>query len=302
MSRVAFGCWAIGGHGYGKVDDVTSISAIHAALDVGINCFDTSDVYGFGHSESVLGRALRFRGRDVVVATKFGVGWDEQGRTYKDCSPKHIVSALDASLRRLHLDAITLYQLNWHDGITPLEQIVETLERCRAAGKIRYMGFSNMRGQEWGERLHHFSSSQLPYGLNQRSYTAEIDRLRSRGMSVLVYNVLSRGLFAREHEDRAVFGEADTRARDPEFSERLRANQDIYAALKVIGDKYGKTPAQVAVRWALDTPGVTCALVGMKTERQVLENVGAAGWQLDTDDWAGLARLPHNAGPPNADG
>ena len=143
VSRLAFGCWAMGGHGYGTVDDAESIAAVKKALELGINFFDTADVYGFGHSERILSEALDSRRHDVVIATKFGVSWDDSGKTRKDCSPKRLVEALEGSLRRLRVECIPLYQIHWHDGITPVPDLMETLLRCREAGKIRYIGCSN---------------------------------------------------------------------------------------------------------------------------------------------------------------
>lgn len=285
ISRVGFGCWAIGGHGYGKVDDSDSMTAVHAALDAGINFFDTSDVYGLGHSETVLVKALGTRAKDVVIATKFGVRWDELGRTHRDCSPAHIVRAVESSLRRLKLDCIPLYQLNWYDGVTPLERIIETLEGCRAAGKIRYLGFSNMNCLEWGNHLERFESSQIPYSLNDSRYSHELSHIASAGLSALVYGVLSRGLFSGRYDLRRPYEEGDTRARDPNFSERLPSNLALLEKLKVLAAKYRRTAGQVAIRWVLDHPASICALVGMKTRDQVLENVDASGWRLEPEDW-----------------
>lgn len=143
VSRVGFGCAVMGGWDYGAADDNESISAVHAALDQGINFFDTADVYGLGHAEEVLGRALRDQGDDVVVATKFGVRWDAQGRTVRDCSPGWVVRALEDSLRRLGRERISLYQIHWPDPTVPIEDTMEALERCRAQGKIQHIGCCN---------------------------------------------------------------------------------------------------------------------------------------------------------------
>lgn len=143
VSRIGFGCWAIGGHGYGKVDDRDSMLAIQKAVDLGINFFDTADVYGFGHFEEILSKALGSKRHDVVIATKFGVNWDNNGKTFLDCSPGRIETAIDASLRRLKLEMIPLYQIHWYDNVTPLEEVLLQLKRCQEIGKIRYIGLSN---------------------------------------------------------------------------------------------------------------------------------------------------------------
>jgi len=143
ISRIGFGCWAIGGHGYGKVDDNESIEAIKKALDSGINFFDTADVYGFGHSEEILGKALGTQRNDVIIATKFGINWKENGHTFKDCSAKRVVKAVENSLRRLKIDTIPLYQIHWPDPNTTLQETMGALIDCQKSGKIRYIGSSN---------------------------------------------------------------------------------------------------------------------------------------------------------------
>lgn len=289
ISRIGFGCWAIGGHGYGYVDDEASIDAIHAALDLGINCFDTSDVYGFGHSETVLGKALGSRAKDMVVATKCGVGWDEAGRTYKDCSRGHIVKSVEASLKRLGLEAIPLLQINWYDGVTPLGDIAETLAECRRAGKIRYAGFCNMPTRQLGVHQGSFVSSQMEYGLYDRQNMAELAELQKNGVAGLVYGVLSRGFLSGKYDANARFGEGDTRGRDSNYARTIVENLQLVERLKVLGEKYGKSPAQLAIRWALESPGVSCALVGMKSKAQAVENAGAADWTMSRADWDELA-------------
>src|SRR5947207_3407434 len=143
VSRVGFGGWAISGHGWGPVDDRESAAAVQRALDLGINLFDTADVYGFGHSEEVLASALGDERRHAVIATKFGVTWDARGRVSRDVSPPRVVAALEASLRRLRLDCIPLYQVHWPDGATPVAATMEALRRCQEAGKVRWIGCCN---------------------------------------------------------------------------------------------------------------------------------------------------------------
>jgi len=134
ISRVGFGCWAIGGHGYGLVTEKDFSAAVKEALDLGINFFDTADVYGFGRSERILAKALGSRRKEVVIATKFGVAWNKQGQTYKDCSPRRAEQALEGSLNRLKIDCIPLYQIHWHDGITPIPEIMQALLKFQWQG------------------------------------------------------------------------------------------------------------------------------------------------------------------------
>ena len=288
VSRICFGCWAIGGHGYGRIDDDTSVRAIQKALDLGINFFDTADVYGFGHSEKVLAGALGEGRHQVVIATKFGVEWDQSGRTRKNCSPSYIVSALESSLKRLGIDCIPIYQLHWHDGKTPLEDVMETLLRCQQAGKIKLIGISNLSEdmlKKAGIR-EHVRTNQCLYNLVQRENESLIQLSAKKfGQDILAYSVIGRGVFSGKYSSTSKFGENDTRRRDKNFhGNRYEKDISIADKLSDIGKKYGKTAAQVSIRWVLDNPLVSSAIVGIKSAVQAEENAGAAGWALTKDD------------------
>jgi aryl-alcohol dehydrogenase-like predicted oxidoreductase len=288
VSRIGFGCWAIGGHGYGVVDDKDSINAVEKALDLEINFFDTADIYGFGHSEMILSKALGSRRHDVVISTKFGVCWNEQGQIYKDISPSWAVKALEGSLRRLQLDCIPLYQIHWYDGKTPIEATMEVLSRCRDAGKIRYIGCSNLPLAliDAARKIDCLISIQSHFNVVQRQNEDLLrDCFISRSMGVLVYGVLARGLFSGKYDLKSQFGENDTRAIDGNFQgEKLTLNLSLANKLKKLGVLYQKSAAQIAIRWTLDAPFVTSALVGMKNMDQLVENIGALGWCLEEGD------------------
>ena len=136
ISRVGFGCWTMGKSRWGKVYDQDSIASVHEALNQGINFFDTADVYGFGHAEKILCKALGSHRNQVVIATKFGVNWDEKGNTSRDCSPKRVVEALEGSLRRLKLDCIPLYQIHWPDPKTPIWVTMEAFKKVKVKNFI----------------------------------------------------------------------------------------------------------------------------------------------------------------------
>jgi len=288
ISRIGFGCWAIGGHGYGSVDDRESIKAIQKALDMGVNFFDTADVYGFGHSEEILSKALGSQRDKVIIATKFGVNWDNNGRTYKDCSPKRIVEALDNSLRRLKIDCIPLYQIHWHDGKTPIEDVMGTLLKCRNAGKILHVGCCNISKSLIikTSKIFRVESYQCLYNLNKRKHENIIKYSSEElNMSVFAFGVIGRGVFSAKYNKNSQFGENDTRMNDSDF-QGVQYDKNILIAEKLseIGEKYGKSPVQVAIRWVLENSNVTCAIAGSKTPEQVSENVGAVGWSLDQND------------------
>lgn len=292
VSRIGFGCWAIGGHGYGKVDDRQSIHAIRAALDLGINFFDTADVYGFGHSEEILSKGLGAARKDVVVATKFGVAWDQNGNTFHDCSPKRVVEALEGSLRRLRLDCIPLYQIHWYDHVTPISETLEALRKCQEAGKIRYISCSNFSTDLVREafKAHRIESLQCLYNILQRETERDMAAChREFNIGIIVYGLLARGLLSGKYNLSSQFGENDTRNRSDMFrGDHLKRNLELVETLKQVGLRYGKTSAQVAIRFALENPFVTCAITGNKTREQVEENVTALHWRLTQEDLLAL--------------
>ena len=288
ISRIGFGCWAIGGHGYGSVDDRESIKAIQKALDMGVNFFDTADVYGFGHSEEILSKALGSQRDKVIVATKFGVNWDSNGKTYKDCSAKRIVEALDGSLRRLKMDCIPLYQIHWHDEKTPIEDVMESLSKCQDAGKILHIGCCNFSKDLLlrASKIRRVESYQCLYNLAKRQ-NENIIKYSSEelNISVFAYGVIGRGVFSAKYNKESKFGENDTRVKDPDFG-GAQYNKNILIAEKLseIGKKYGKSSVQAAIRWVLENPDITSAITGLKNKKQVSENVGSVGWSLDQND------------------
>jgi myo-inositol catabolism protein IolS len=295
VSRIGFGCWAIGGHGYGRVEDRESVGAIQKALDLGVNFFDTADVYGFGHSEEVLSGALGSKRHDVVVATKFGVCWDEKGATHKDSSPRRVVEALEASLRRLKLDCIPLYQIHHHDGRIPIEETMQALLRCREEGKIKYIGCCNLAADriKTARTAGEMVSVQTLFNIIERENGALLrDCSGVYHMGTIVYGALMRGLFSGNYGVEAVFGEKDTRSVDDNFRcPKLGNNLCIVEQLKKLGRNYKKSSAQVALRWVLDSPFITSIIVGAKSAKQVIDNAGAVGWQLTDDHWRFLDEL-----------
>ena len=287
ISVVGFGGWPIGGHGYGPVDDSRSVAAVRKALDLGITLFDTADVYGFGHSEEILAKALGRRIQDVVLATKFGIRWDGSGRTWKDCSPGYLRIALEGSLRRLKTDCIPLYQIHRHDGVTPLSDVFDALFRLREEGKIRHIGCSNIPRSVFRDTIRSgkIDSAQLQYSLAYQDSSHDLVAYRGQDkMATLVYGVLARGLLSGKYGKNSIFGEGDTRGEDSSFRENTDRNLLIVHGVRKVSEKYRKTPGQVAIRWVLENPSVSCTLVGVKSEEQVLENAGAVGWCLEKED------------------
>lgn len=284
ISRIGFGCWAIGGHGYGAVDDRKSILAIERAVDLGINFFDTADVYGFGHSEKTLSKALGTKRHEVVIATKGGVTWNAKGETLLDCSPQKIESAIDASLKRLKLETIPLYQIHWHDKVTPIQDVFAALKRHQEEGKIRHFGLCNVQATLLTDVADTWEvqSIQIPFNIASEPIdNGIVGYLNKSRASLLVYNVLMRGLLTGKYSPGDVFGEGDTRAVDPNFSAaRMRDHQGLIDEMSRIGGLSNRTPSQVAIKCVLNSDLVTCALLGIKTVTQIEENADVFGWDL----------------------
>lgn len=288
VSRVGFGCAALGGYDYGKVDDRDSIAAVHRALELGVNFFDTADVYGLGHAEELLGEALGNRRHDVVVATKFGVQWDAQGNTHRDISPARVLEALEGSLRRLKLDCIPLYQIHWYDDRTPVARTMDALLKCQETGKIRFIGCCNFSSSliEEAQKCGRVESLQLPYSLAERDSAQVIDEShRKYQMSTFCYNPLAQGLLTGKYGRDSSFYGTDLRNRSSLFhGSSLTSNLALADRLKTIAKRLGRTPAQVAIRWILENESVSCAIVGIKTPAQIEENTGIDGWSLSQED------------------
>ena len=293
ISVVGFGCWAIGGHGYGEVDDRTSISAVRKAWELGVNLFDTADVYGFGRSESILSEALGNDRHSAVIATKFGVDWDRTGKIWRDASPARARKALEASLRRLRLERIPLFQVHWPDPAVSLEETLAELELQREAGKVDMIGVSNFDATDiLRAGAGRVASAQYGYNIVDRVRETDIARCREARVGVLAYGVLARGLLSGKFQRAQEFGPGDTRAKDPTF--QGEALNRLLGAAKLLRDTAQRahvTPAQVAIRWAIDQPGVTSAIIGAKTPEQVTENVLALDTVISEKDRRRLAEL-----------
>ncbi len=292
VSPIVLGTWVTGGWAWGGSDEEESVAALLKAFELGINFVDTAPVYGFGKSESLVGRAIREWGRrdDLVVATKCGLEWDEKERVSRNASPDRIRLEVDASLSRLGVDKIDLYQVHWPDTNTPFEVSMEALVKLQEVGKIRYIGLSNFNVSQIEACLNHAEvvSLQPPFNLFERG--AEQDVLpfcQKNGIATLVYGGLCRGMLTGKFKGDEQFPRGDLRRGDPKFKpDRFMQYVKAVEELKKIAASYGKSVAQFALRWALHQPGVTMVIAGARTAAQVEENAGIAGWRIDQEDLA----------------
>jgi myo-inositol catabolism protein IolS len=289
VSRIGFGCAAIGGYDYGSAEDGVSIAAIHQARELGINFFDTADVYGLGHAEEVLGKALEGRAQDVIVATKVGLEWDANGKTRRNLHPQRIVHAVEESLRRLRIDCIPLYQIHWPDPETPISETIGALMRCQERGQIRFIGCCNFAGDLIVDAQEHgrIESLQMPFSLAEREHESLLRQVYDEpGMATLCYNPLAQGLFTGKFDRQSTFSSADLRSRSGLFQgPKFSANLTLLERIKTVACRIGQTMAQVAIRWILDHNFITSALIGIRTPDQIAENAAATDWRLSPADW-----------------
>jgi aryl-alcohol dehydrogenase-like predicted oxidoreductase len=317
ITRVGFGAWAIGGGGWtfawGNQDDADSIAAIRHAIERGINWIDTAAVYGLGHSEEIVARALRDIPADdrPYVFTKAGLVWDDHNRA---AAPRRIGDPLslrrevEASLRRLDVERIDLYQMHWpaEDG-TLLEDYWGTLLQLKAEGKVRAVGLSNhdVAQLQAAERLGHVDTLQPPFSAIRREVAAaELPWCAAHRTGVIVYSPMQSGLLtgAFSLERAAQLGADDWRSRSVDFTGLgLRRNVALADALRPIAERHGATVAAVAVAWTLAWPGVTGAIVGARSPDQVDGWIGAASLELtetDLDDVSvAIGRTGAGTGP-----
>lgn len=286
VSRLCMGGCPMGGYGWGNVQEQELLDAVSAALDAGINFFDTADTYGLGQSERTLGKALGSRRDQAVIATKFGVRV-ENGHTFYDNSPQWITAACEGSLQRLGSDHIDLYQVHYRDRKTPISAVLEALERLREQGKIRYFGLSNIHRENlpeltaWAGK---FVSFQDEYSLVCRKNEEDMIALaQDLSMTPLTWGSLGQGILTGKYGASAAFGKDDRRSREIYVNfhgEKLVKNLQIVEAMRPIAAAHGKSVSAVAIRFILDHLPGSVVLCGAKRPAQILGNAEGLGWNL----------------------
>lgn len=297
VSRLCMGGCPMGGYGWGNVQETELVDAVNTALDNGINFFDTADTYGLGQSEITLGKALGNRRKDAVIASKFGVRV-MNGKTVYDNSPQWINEALTASLKRLNTDYIDLYQVHYRDGVTPIGEVVETLEELKKKGYIRAFGLSNLYlkdAQELKGYENKFVSFQNEYSLATRKNENDIQTLSEDfGMTPLTWGSLGQGILTGKYDKTTVFGSDDRRSRDIYVNfhgDKLLHNLEIVEVMKIIAQKYDKPVSAVAIRFILDYLPHSAVICGIKRPAQALDNILGADWKLQPDDINSLIEI-----------
>jgi aryl-alcohol dehydrogenase-like predicted oxidoreductase len=317
ITATGFGAWALGGGGWayswGPQDDDASLATMRHAMELGINWIDSAAVYGLGHSEELVGRLLRERPASdrPLIFTKCGLIWDERNpkaEPRRVLQPESIRKECDASLRRLGVERIDLYQFHWPDETgTPVEDSWAEMVRLIEQGKIRMAGVSNFDVPllQRCEAILHVDSLQPPFSLIQREAAArEIPWCAEHGTGVICYSPMQSGLLTDSFtkESVAKFAEDDWRRRSPDFQEpRLGRNLALRDSLRPIAQRHGTTVAAVAVAWVIAWPGVTGAIVGARSPQQVDGWIGGATLHLTAADLEEIAnaivRTGAGAGP-----
>jgi aryl-alcohol dehydrogenase-like predicted oxidoreductase len=294
ITPLGVGAWAIGGGGWafawGPQDDNESVAAIRAALDRGINWIDTAAVYGLGHSEEVVAKALEGMTEKPFVFTKCERVWNEKREIQKSLKRDSIRREVEASLRRLKLDVIDLYQIHWPEPDEDIEEGWTTLAELKAEGKVRYIGVSNFSVSQLrrAQAIAPVTSLQPPYSMISPEIEEEIlPYAAANNIGVIVYTPMKSGLLSgtMTKERVAAMPEDDFRRRTPHFQEpKLSHNLELVEVLRKIGRKHGRTPGEVAIAWTLRHPAVTAAIVGMRSAGQVDGVIGAAEFRLTPEE------------------
>jgi len=293
----------MGGHGWGDVSRDNFGTAIRTALDSGVNFFDTADTYGLGEGERILGEALGGRRDNAVIASKFGVRV-EGGRTFYDNSPAWIRTALEASLRRLGTEYVDIYQVHYRDRVTPIDDVVATLQDLQQQGKIREIGLSNVGLADEEELRTHggaFATVQDEFSLANRSHEDDLGALRSEfGLASMTWGSLGQGILSGKYDATSTFGPDDRRSRPIYVNfhgDKLLHNLRIVDVLRDVARQTGHSVPAVAIRWILDQLPGSVAIVGIKNVQQLNSNLEAVGWHLDAASMAALEVVSRHEGP-----
>jgi aryl-alcohol dehydrogenase-like predicted oxidoreductase len=303
-SVITFGAWAIGGWMWGGANRKDAIDAIRASYDHGVTSIDTAPAYGQGLSEEIVGEAIQGISRDKIqLLTKFGLRWDttqgeyffksrdNSGRElymHKLASRESIIKECESSLKRLKTDYIDLYQIHWPDSTTPVSETMETMQFLLKQGKIKAAGVCNYSAaqMEEAEKTVLVASNQVPYSMVFRDIEKEIVPCAlKRNMAIIAYSPLQRGLLTGKIKPGHQFNEGDTREGNPYYTdENISRVNTFIDKLRPLALRKGVTPGQLVIRWTIEQPGITIALVGARNRQQAVENARADGVRLSAEE------------------
>ena len=293
LTTVGLGTWAMGGpwlYGWGPQDDDEAIGAVLTAIEKGINWIDTAPIYGLGHSEELVGKALKQTSQKPFIATKCGLLWSEQNHRIPCLEAESIRRECHTSLKKLGVDVIDLYQMHWPQPDEDIEKGWEEMAKLAEEGKVRYIGVSNYNVEQIKriQKIAPVASLQPPYSMLHReveegllSYCSEND------IGVVAYSPLQRGLLTGKfsHERLEALALDDHRRNNPDFQEpQFTATLQFVDELRPIAERNGRTSAQLAISWVLRRPEVTSAIVGARRPEQIIETYVASDWSISRED------------------
>jgi len=300
LTTVGLGTWAMGGpwqFGWGPQDDNEAIAAILTALDKGINWIDTAPIYGLGHSEELVGKALKQTKQKPLIATKCGLLWDEKNERAPCLKKESIRKECHTSLKRLGVEVIDLYQMHWPEPEEDVGEAWEEMAKLADEGKVRYIGVSNYNVEqiERVRKIHKVASLQPSYSMLHREVEDELlGYCAQNNIGVIAYSPMQRGLLTGKFSQERLAGLPldDHRRRNPDFHEpQFTATLQLVERLKEIADRNGKTLAQLAISWVLRRPEVTAAIVGARRPDQIAETAPASDWNLSEKDIEKIEKL-----------
>lgn len=303
VSPIVFGAWAIGGWAWGGNDDQLALDAIKKSFEMGVTSIDTAPIYGYGHSESLVGKAIKELGRDnVEILTKFGINWKTtKGEFYFNAEGNGasytvhayagrdgIIQEVEDSLKRLGTDYIDLYQIHRPDATTPIEETMETLKELQKQGKIRAIGMSNHQVEvmKRADTIIDLASTQSPYSMVYRKIEKDIiPYCLEENVGILAYSPLQRGLLTGKITSDYEFKGDDHRAENKFFKEPNRSRTNAFLdQIKPIAKEYGVTLAQLVINWTVQREGITAALVGARNAKQAEENAKSLSFHLSEEE------------------
>lgn len=304
VTPIAFGAWAVGGWMWGGAEEGAAVRAIRASYDHGVTTIDTAPVYGFGRSEELVGRAMEGVARDKYqIFTKYGLNWETpQGefyfdtvgndgkplKIYKYSAPTSVIKECEDSLRRLKTDYIDLLQIHWPDSTTPIAETMSAVAKLIEQGKVRVAGVCNYNVSQVDEALKTVKlvSNQVPYSMINRAIENEIvPQAIAKGMSIIPYSPLQRGLLTGKIKPGHKFGEGDTREGNRFYRpENIEGANALLQKIKPVADAHNVSLSQLVINWTTRQPAMDCVLVGARDENQVKENVRALSFKLSDDD------------------
>lgn len=304
LSVITFGAWAAGGWMWGSTDRNDAINAIKASYDLGVTSIDTAPIYGQGDSEEIVGDAIKGISRDKLqLVTKFGMRWDlakgdfgfksknNDGKEidiYKYAGKESVIYECEQSLKRLGTDYIDLYQIHWPDLTTPISETFEAVSRLIEQGKVRYAGVCNYDVAQLKEvdQTLQIISNQIPFSMVNRGVEAEtVPYCIENNKSVLAYSPMERGLLTGKMTADYQFEEGDHRQGNKFFSpESIEKTNAFLAKIKPLADEKNATLSQLVLRWTVERPGITIALVGARNEKQAVQNAGAINVKLNAEE------------------